>query len=398
MSSRIRIQEHTSLNAIASWLQVGDEGLVFCISGESSFAPLTEGVALGVLHDLARRHVPIGVETTVTYDVRTVERLSILESLFGLALALSAQFVKPPNQADVHGELAAELWGRVLKSRGVVGKGNRTGLVFRDPDYWIPHRLRTENVSFPLRDQFRSELLKILRDQGFPREGYSRTENDAITFLYEAARNSHEHARVDINARAISSIRGIIAERIALSSPAELPGRHDFNPPSWTLDLGMDTAATELPSRHDLNPPLHEYIQRVWHTVSSKMRLFYALTVAALGPGIHNTLPALPGESSWDRLTRAFQPGQTRKKKTGDLDAGLGLAKLRASAERLHALLFVRSSDLLAFADFSSPSVDSDPAILRPWPDEQLRMGNSGTSLTLLWPALPDGGDQGTLF
>lgn len=372
MSSRIRIQEHTSLNATASWLQVGDEGLVFCISGESSFAPLTEGVALGVLYDLARR-VPIGVETTVAHDVRTLERLPILESLFGVALVLSARAVKTPHQPDVHGKLAAELWGRVIEGGGEVGKGNRSGLVFRDPDYWIPHCLRTGSVSFPLRDQFRSAILAVLRKQGFPRAQYSRTEDDAITFLYEAARNSHEHARVDTNERAIPGVRGILAERITLSSPAELH------------------------SRRDLNPLLREYIQRVWHTISSETRLLYALTVADIGPGIHNTLPALPGESAWSRLNRAFQPGQTRKKKTGDIEAGLGLVKLRASAERLHALLFVRSSDLLAFSDFSSPGVDSDPATLRPWP-EQLRMGTSGTSLTLLWPELPDGGDQGTLF
>ena len=109
---------HAARELYEERLALGDEGLVFCISGESSFAPLTEGVALGVLHGLASRHVPIGVETTVAYDARTLERLSILESLFGIALALSAQSAKSPNQADVHGELAAELWGRVLKSRG----------------------------------------------------------------------------------------------------------------------------------------------------------------------------------------------------------------------------------------------------------------------------------------
>ena len=373
MSSQIRIQEHTSLNTVAAWLQAGEEGLVFCVSGESGFAPLTEGVALGVLHDLARR-MPIYVETTVAHDVRTLERLPILESLFGIALVLSARSIKTPSQTDVHSELATELWGRVLKVCGVVGKGNHTGLVFRDPDYWIPHRLRTGSASFPLRDQFRSALLTISRSQGFPREQYSHTENDAITFLYEAARNSHEHARVDTNERAIPGIRGILTERITLAS------------------------TTELPSRRDLDPPLRSYIQHIWDTISPKTRLFYALTVADLGPGIHNTLPALPGESSWDRLKRAFQPGQTRKNKTGDLEAGLGLVKLRASAKRLHALLFVRSSDLLAFSDFSSPGVDADPATLQPWPDDQLRIGTSGTSLTLLWPELPDGGDQGTLF
>ena len=153
MSSRIRIQEHTSLNVLASWLQVKDEGLVFCVSNESGFAPLTEGVALGVLHDLARR-IPIGVEITVAHDARTLERLPMLESLFGIALVLSARFVKSPSQADVHNALATELWGHVLKRRGVVGQGNHTGLVFRDPDYWIPHRLRTGSASFPLRDQF----------------------------------------------------------------------------------------------------------------------------------------------------------------------------------------------------------------------------------------------------
>jgi hypothetical protein len=238
MSSRILIQEHTSLNAIASWLQVKDERLVFCVSSESGFAPLTEGVSLGVLHDLARR-MPICTETTVTHDARTLERLPILESLFGIALVLSARFIKTPSQADVHNELATELWGHVLKGRGVVGKGNHTGLFFRDPDYWIPHHLRTGSASFPLRDQFRSALLAISRAQGFPREQYSHTKDDAITFLYEAARNSHEHARVDTNECAIPGIRGILTERITLASPTELP--------SWR-DLGL---------------PLREYIQRV---------------------------------------------------------------------------------------------------------------------------------------
>lgn len=107
MSSRMRIQEHISLSAIASWLQAGDEGLVFCVSGESGFAPLTEGVALGVLYDLARRG-PIYVETTVAHDVWTLERLPILESLFGIALVLSARsvasiMVSATPEADIPG-------------------------------------------------------------------------------------------------------------------------------------------------------------------------------------------------------------------------------------------------------------------------------------------------------
>ena len=88
MSSRIRIQEHTSLNAIASWLQVGGEGLVFCLSGESSFAPLTEGVALGVLIPLVA--APLGFNISAD---RVVEVVGAVVTIGGIIFTLYRRFV-----------------------------------------------------------------------------------------------------------------------------------------------------------------------------------------------------------------------------------------------------------------------------------------------------------------
>jgi hypothetical protein len=357
-----KLSQFTSLAEVAEWVQVGAANdIELQIGASSGFAPTVEGVALGALQQVAQKS-----SVTVECGVDAEKSSKIFESLFGLSVALVARKVTGPADQDQKTTLAAQLWQRVLQARGRIGTGNHVSIVFRDPDYWMPQCLRSPEGHFPRRDLFRSTLLSAARKMGLSRS-FSGTEDDVITFLYEATQNSHDHARVDRDGQAVSGIRGLLLDRV------------------------MVTSARELEGRRDLSEFQRSYIRRA----SSEIRgaaVFFAFTVSDLGAGIQNTLPAAPDESAWDRLNRAFSAGETRKPRGAGLESGLGLSKLRESAKRLRALLFVKSAELAGYVDFS---VDSGNTRITELPT---RFGTLGTSLTLMWPATRTGGDQKSLF
>src|SRR5262249_24380913 len=156
----------------------------------SGFAPTVEGVALSTVQQLAQR-----TNLTAECSVEAAKASKLFESLFGLSLSLASRAVKGPDGQEQRVALATRLWQRVQHARGQVGTGNHVSIVFRDPDYWMPQCLRGAEVHFPTRDIFRSTLLSAARGMGFPRS-FSNTEQDVITFLYEATQNSHDHARI----------------------------------------------------------------------------------------------------------------------------------------------------------------------------------------------------------
>jgi hypothetical protein len=163
----------------------------------------------------------------------------------------------------------------------------------------------------------------------------------------------------------VQGVRGILFDRVTVAS------------------------SSELEARRDLVPFQREYLRQIgaggrWPLV------IFAFTVADLGSGIQHTLPALPGEDTWERLNRAFLAGVTRKQPGITVETGRGLSKLHESAARLRALLFVRSAELSGYTDFSSSAGQLERLALP--------FGTIGTSLTLMWPATRTGGDQGVLF
>jgi hypothetical protein len=362
MKRSFKLSEFTSLDDVAEWTATDPpDEIELKITATSGFAPTVEGVALGALQQLAQR-----AALTTECSVDPAKAPKLFESLFGLSLALTSRAITALEGKDQKTATADRLWRAVLQARGQIGTGNHVSIVFRDPDYWMPQCLRSPEGLFPKRDLFRSALAKAAAGMGFQRS-FSNTEEDVITFLYEATQNSHYHGRVGADGRAVAGVRGVLLDRVTINSQAELE------------------------SRRDLSAFQRSYIRKAI-SASSGPSIFFAFTVADLGPGIHNTLPAAPDESNWDRLIRAFSAGESRKQRGVGLEAGQGLAKLHGSARRLGALLFVKSADLSGHIDFS---IDCENYRMV---QSDKRLGPIGTSLTLMWPANRTGGDQASLF
>jgi hypothetical protein len=235
--------------------------------------------------------------------------------------------------------------------------------------------MRSGEIRFPTRDRFAAVMFEQARNLGaggFAKRRYSLSEEDSITFLYESARNSFEHARVDGAGMPIQGVRGILVEKLVFGSQAEMAARKDI------ADFQK------------------QYLTRIWNTLSPAKRVI-TYSVVDLGPGIQWTLPsANASESPMARLERAFRPGQTRKSHGLDMEAGMGLSKLYAAARRVRALLIVRSAELTCVLDFSQSATSSEIG-LRELPGTP-SCGSIGTALTLLWPDIEGAGDQGRLF
>ncbi len=375
MAIPLNIGQATALDDLAKWHRAKGHQVKFSVSKTSSFALAVEGVALGVLREL---QTASSIDLECTFDILAEDqtkgqdaKLGLFDGLFGLALIVAARSIRVHSSTASRAEILDCLWRRVRIGRGAVGDGKRMSLVSRDPDDPVPECLRAGIAGFPKRDRFSAVLLERSRNLGVAKGGYSKSEDDAITFIFEAARNSFEHARNDANGAGVRGIRGILVEKLVFGSHAEAR------------------------TRQGLSELQRLYLQRVWGNLGAQRRVL-AYTVADLGPGIQRTLRPAPGETPWARLTRAFEPGETRKPRGTDVEGGLGLPRLCSAAARLKALLLVKSGDLTAVADFSLPVLEKRV------PLERLRsasdLGDLGTSLTLLWVETAGAGDQEQLF
>ncbi len=361
LAKPIRLNDGVSTDDISNWGR-GSESLLLRATRNSKFATFCEGVALGKVSELGKNanhfklfttfHIFPSGETFVASD------LGILGGLFGLSVVFAGASVIDPTGSELRTQLLGELWNRVQDADGLVGDAKKRCIVFRDPDYSIPKCLREgDRNSFPHPQLFKTVMKRIGAEIGTDENfGLSLTEDDVITFLYEAARNSHEHAREDLQRRAIHGIRGITVEKYIFGSSSEI-------------------------ERADIPPLVRKYFRQALDV--SRRKIFLAFSVTDLGPGIQNTLPVLPSESAWDRLNRAFMPGQSRKPTGNDINRGLGLKKMLDSARRLRAFVFVRSAELVGYLDFSDSRRDPTSR-LKMWPGAE--PGKAGTSVSMVWP------------
>jgi hypothetical protein len=356
-----------STDDISAWGR-NDHDVLIKATRDSKFSVFSEGIALGKLHELLANDTSVRLCTTFPIQSlgpsAAASRLGILGGLFGLSLISSASSVTDSTGRDLKEPLLVALWKNVQDSGGVVGDAKRRDVVFRDSDYSIPKCLRDGvQKSFPLPEHFKGLLKRLGAEiSGETYFGLSLLEDDVITFLYEAAHNSHEHAREDAEQRAIEGIRGISIEKFNFASRAEVDRRRNI--PGLVRD----------------------YFRRTLDF--SKRNAFLAFSVSDLGLGIHNTIPRLSPtveETPWERLNRAFLPGQSRKPTGSDISRGMGLKKMLDSARRLRAFLFVRSAELVGYIDFSVAGPPAEKsAVLLPWPG--LEPGKLGTSISMLWP------------
>lgn len=336
------------------------------------FSLFAEGVALGILRGYASANRPY--ELSLSFPFTSAAPDSVMDetplgSLFGLSAAYGAHRVIDSRGVEVQTQLLEALWSSVQRGGGEVGDGKRRYLVFRDPDYSVPHCLRHSSAkSFPIPSEFELLIRQMcLKLTGQGTAGLPSSESSVITFLYEAVRNSHEHGRYDKNGQLIPGIRGVIAEKYIFES------------------------AGSMMKRKDLPDAIKGYLARLWQAKPGsssgehRKRMFFSFTVSDFGQGIQNTLPAVVNESSWVRLNRAFSPGESRKPHGDDLNRGLGLAKVWRAAARLKAFLFVSSADLMGYKDFSGETAVTGPLLEKAGSTP----GRLGTSITLLWPVLP---------
>jgi hypothetical protein len=366
-SAEVSFRRAISSHEISTWASEFENAVTFEIGRDSGFGLFAEGIALGRLREFVKESVEIRARLRSPRDLSKCladprQLPEALRDLFGLQLLWSSSSVLDALDTDRTAELRHALWSFVQKNLGEYGDGKQRTLVCRDPSYPLPQcLLHGRRRRFPDRQQFRLLLQDMGRNLGGGDDfGFSTAEESLITFLYEAARNSHEHGRFDEQNQVIPGIRGITVEKIVSSSDRELH------------------------SRADIPSIVREYLSAVWGRPKSR-RIVIAFTVADIGLGIQNTVPPRAHETPWERFLRAFEEGVSRKPTGAEIDRGMGLSKLIDSAVKLKAFLFVHSAGIAAYRDFFSKRSTSKDLALLPW-QEKLAERCAGTSLTLLWP------------
>jgi len=359
MTNAISIGERTDAAEISEWLRsIGD--VEFVLSAKSGFEFATHALAVSAVHSIIARGQKVTFRTTFDAASAIERGDTILASMFGVALLARGQMVDGRAARAQHGEqLFQHMWDKILHNGGRLGSGIRTYVFCRDPDMPLPEAFRggVGARRFPLRQRFAHVLAEERRSiLGSPSASTDhQSAEDLTTFLYEAAKNAHEHGFEDKNGRLVRGIRGIVSEKLVLNQVSEV-------------------------SR--LSSALQEYVKR------TKAATLLAYSVIDNGVGIHSTLPPILNkpESPIDTLNRAFMDGQTRKARGMEIDAGLGLGKLRDACIRTKSHLAVKSGDLLADRD-CSVFVDSTLPFLSKRIDVDLR-GSTGTCVTLITPDL----------
>jgi len=396
--AELKLRKNMTLADLTAW--IGADEMLFAVAREASFAFLVEPLAIARLYQLHREGSRIDAD--ILYELpdfavvdkpvtpltaegsgTPTSKLGIINTLFGLGLLdTAATILAGSPRTEISDQLRAAVWKLLSSSRGLIGSGDYVAIVSRDPDMPLPpvlrETLRTAGTrEFPYRLTFTNLLKTIGREMGIASDlATSPLENALVTFLYEVAKNAHDHARTTSDGLALSGTRGVIVQNLR--------------------GLSLD----ELQSRPAFPDQLRAYLSRAW-SPSSAPGVLIAITVVDTGPGIHRRLEPKAGESDWDRLGRAFLPGESSKPQ-GVVGRGQGLHLVLdgfASCEKLRAFLFVRSANLLAYRDFTDQNFSAThldkPHALQPW-DQEIS-GGTGTALTVVWPILrqPEGTSSG---
>lgn len=230
----------------------------------------------------------------------------------------------------------------------------------------MPTSLRTATRGeTPSRASLRHILFKESQAVGLARD-FSRTEEDVLTFVFEAFQNALEHGQP--KAVTPGGFYGLVLERVNVSHQS-------------------------LPTTNRDSSALHKYIQRIQGR-SARTTTILSYTVADNGPGIQNTIPTNNDETPQMRILRSFKPGVTSKKALGH-EKGLGLTRILESASRLGAYLSLTSAGLHFHADWADSKSEPPTSKLA----KVLYQGVThprfaGTSLTIAFPVSRDNADQ----
>ncbi|HYC57151.1 MAG TPA: hypothetical protein VEL28_19630 [Candidatus Binatia bacterium] len=371
MNGEVILSRTIRPNDVRDWVASTENTITFKIHRGSEFAVFAEAAALARIHELQSG----GVEIHLDFAFGSVDEfattffstgLGAVSGLFGVALILSAGSIQFRGVA-AHTTFADRVWEEVMNRQADITSYLKRHVVFRDPDYALPKCLpRRSIVEFPFPTAFKEFLRRAtseipeFKGRGI---GAGKYEDRLLTFLYETARNSHEHARPNVPNRRLSHIRGITLEKRTIAELLKSPGTPQL---------------------------LNEYLLKV----DGAARSVVLMSVSDLGPGIQETLPSLQLETPWDRLVRAITTSATSKPSGGDEgNRGLGLPNVVNAAQRLRAFLFFSSAGQQAYADCSLPA---ERFTLTPWPEPSPT--SVGTAISLLWPIVNESADQEELF
>jgi hypothetical protein len=361
---QFRVPEWASIEDVAQWNCDADNEVEFRVKRESGFKLFTTGAVISAVNRIRSKASRITIRTEFAFpvNIRTVsvdEWPSLFLTLGGVALLHAADRVIDSTGTDLSLIAFDVAWRQlILKNRGVIGNGKNQNLVCREFDSPIPEAVRSDETNkIPSRKQFESVLAKLGRELGAgKRDSFfsSLSEAQASGFLFEAFRNTIEHAQPDQE-----GIWGISIEKLLLE------------------------ARDEVVQRKQIPDILKEFVERRFQ----KRRGFWiSVTVADYGLGIQNTLPPLPDEAEWPRLLRAFKRGTSRKPKSGSPNRGQGLPNIIDEARRLRACIFVSSTGLAALYDTTLEHSE--------WSEIAIPPGLPGTSISIFWPVSRVSPDQ----
>lgn len=360
---QFRIPEWASIEDVAKWdCHSGDE-VEFRIKRESGFKLLTTGAAISAVRRVRSKASNITIRCEFSFPAGEIHALAMQQwpdfflTLGGVALLDAANHVVDAAGTDLSATAFDAMWLQILlKSGGVVGDGKSQSLVSREFDSPIPEAVRSSETNrLPSRREFELVLGKIGEGLGAGKRFFGSMTEAAISgFLFEAFRNSIEHAIPDSK-----GIWGVSVEKIVLQQSDDLLRR------SQIPDFVRNFVARRFQKRGSL---------------------WICVTVADYGTGIQNTLPPLPEESDWVRLIRAFERGTSRKPKSGSPNRGQGLPNILDAAARLGACIFVNSAGLAALNEVDSPQ--------SAWSQVVIPAGLRGTSMSVFWPVSNESPDQ----
>lgn len=349
-----------TVDDLVGWLRVDQPSVVVELRADVRVDPFAQAAAVLAIPMLASR---ADMRLRFTGSNFRNEGPSQGRTLFWPAMLANCQSVDEDG-VDVTGEVRRLLRRAHASS---LGAGTGAALVFHEPLSPMPAHFGGTST-FPNLDTFTGVLGRL--DMSLGGAGETLYNTALAQFLYETTLNSHEHGRADAGGRAHQLPFGLAVSKYIFASDASSRDQPFFRVPE-----------------------IAGWLQRIWPELDR--RSVTVFTVSDPGPGIHATVPATMGATSWDRLCAAFHPGVSRKPPT-HLGYGEGLATAWRGARDDRAFLGVISGAVAGFADFSLPGQRGEGQLARwnlPWLPAE-----SGTTLILVVGGLRESGRQGKLF
>jgi hypothetical protein len=365
----IAIGPHVTFSAVKAWTYA--PRLRVSVVSAPAFEAGVMGIAMARLSAFVNRgaRISLTLQKDLPKEAQDFER-TIWCSPFGFLLLLIAHdsfLADKPLDMQLVKKLAFDNYRQQL---GGIGKGNQIHWISIDPAIPLPPILPlSEEKGFPTPSDF-AELISTSVQRMGTFVLSSVTEQPIASFIYETARNSYEHGRIDSAGSTTRGIRSISLERLIFANRGEV-------------------------SQRNLPDHLKTYFRTLFNDGRFGRQVF-CLSIMDQGLGIQGTLPSMPHETSVQRLSRAFRDGESSKPQ-GEANRGLGLSNVLFAARDLGALLQIYSAGLFVYQDFLNPD-DKYPALAPSVIDEAKGADLQGTVISLFIPQHETSPDQKELF